>query len=215
MHSVSQRKPARLSRAEQQALTRARVLEAADAVFAERGFHAARLEEIAGRAGYTRGAVYSNFKDKNDLALAIIEQRIRSVTMLLEELVGGPGDPVAEAEYAGDRVAQLLGGERSWAPLFLEFATHAARHPELGSRLTALYRDLVASIARMLEAFASRADVQLPGSAERLALTMVAATDGAALERLIDPERADARLLGQMLGWIVAGLIASQSRRAT
>jgi AcrR family transcriptional regulator len=189
-------------------------LEAADAVFAEHGVHAARLEEIAERAGYTRGAVYSNFKDKDDLALAIIEQRIRSVTTLLEESVGTPGDPVAEAEFAGDRVAQLFGGERSWAPLFLEFATHAARHPRLGSRLTGLYRGLVASISRVLEAFGTQAEVQLPASAERLALAMVAATDGVALERLIDPERADAQLLSDLLGWIVSGLIASQSRRS-
>jgi AcrR family transcriptional regulator len=214
MQSVSQWVPRRLSRAEQQALTRQRVLGAADAVFAEHGFHAARLEKIAERAGYTRGAVYSNFKDKNDLALAIIEQRIRSVTTLLEESVGSSGDPVSAAEFAGDRVAELFGGERSWAPLFLEFATHAARHPELGARLTYAYRGLVGSIARVLEAFAGRTGLELPASAERLALTLVAATDGVALERLIDPERADARLFGELLGWIVAGLAASQSHQA-
>jgi hypothetical protein len=44
---------------------------------------------------------------------------------------------------------------------------------------------------------------------------MVAAGDGVALERLIDPERADASLLAEMLGWLVTGLIASQSRPAS
>jgi AcrR family transcriptional regulator len=215
MHTVSEPKRQRLTRAEQQALTRRRVLDAADAVFAERGFHAASLEEIVERAGYTRGAVYSNFSGKDELALAIIEQRIQSVTTLLEDSVKASADPVAQAEVAGLQVAQLFEGERSWAPLFLEFATQAARHPELGSRLTELYRGLVASIARVLEAFASRAGVDLPISAERMAWTMVAAGDGVALERLIDPERADASLLAEMLGWLVTGLIASQSRPAS
>jgi AcrR family transcriptional regulator len=211
MHTVSEGRRQRLTRDEQQALTRRRVLEAADTVFAERGFHAARLAEIADRAGYTRGAVYSNFNNKDDLALAIIEQRIRSVTTLLDESVGTTGDPAVQAALAGTRVAHLLGGEPAWGALFLEFATHAARHPELGSRLRELYRGLAGSIAQVLEPFVSQAEGRLPASAERLALTMLAASDGAALERFIDPERADAQLLGDMLGWLVTGLVASQS----
>lgn len=212
MHSVSEAKIGRarhgrrLTRAEQQAITRGRVLDAADRVFADRGFHGATLDEIALAAGYTRGAVYSNFRNKDDLALAIVERRIEAVVALLRETVRSGTDPVAQAALTGERLTELLGGEPGWAPLFLEFAPHAARDPALAVRLAALWRSLVASIADVL---ADAAGGEMPYPAERLALTMVAATDGAALARLIDPEVVDERLLGEMLGLIVAGVVAS------
>jgi len=208
MHTVSEARRKRLTRAEQQALTRRRVLEAADEAFAEHGFHAARLEEIAERAGYTRGAVYSNFKDKNELALAIVEQRIAAATTLLRgSAAEAVGDPVAAARAAGPRFAALLEGERSWAPLFLEFLPHASRHPEVGPRLADLYRGLTESIVDVLE---TSAPGGAPGWADRLALTMLAATDGVAIQRLIDPERVDRQLLGEMLSWIAAGRLAGR-----
>jgi AcrR family transcriptional regulator len=211
MHTVSESPRRRLTRAEQQALTRRRVLEAADAVFSEEGFHAARLEGIAERAGYTRGAVYSNFKDKNDLALAIIERRVYEARATLEQAAAESGGSVKRARDSGDRVSALMHGERPWGPLFLEFVTHAARHPKLAERLTALYRELGDALADMLAASGVRASAGGQPTPQRLALVMLAATDGAALERMIDPERADAELAGDILGLIVAGLGAGGS----
>jgi AcrR family transcriptional regulator len=209
MHSVSESGGKRLTRAQQQAQTRERVLEAADEVFARRGFHAARLEQIADQAGFTRGAVYSNFRGKDELALAIIEGRIRSVTALLDEIATASEATAADAEAAGLRFSELLAGDRDWGPLFLEFATHASRHPELAARMTELYRGLSDSIATVLVATTGRAGVQLPVAPERLALIVLALTDGASVERLIDPERADGQLMAEMFGWIAAGLLAS------
>lgn len=191
-------------------MTRRRVLDAADEVFAERGFHAARVEEIAERAGYTRGAVYSNFDDKGDLALAIIEHRVDAAIALLQESVGAKTSALRAAEAAGPRFMQLLLGEPSWAPLFLEFVTHAGRHPELRSRLTALYGVLAASIASLLDQVATVSGGELRVSTERLARMMLAATDGVALQRLIDPESTDDGLLGEMFGAIIAGTVARE-----
>ena len=205
MHSVSEASRRRLSRAEQQALTRRRVLDAADSVFTERGFHAARLEDIAERAGYTRGAVYSNFKDKNDLALAIIERRIAEAREILDDVAAQASDPVKRAQETGARFSALM-NERAWGPLFLEFVTHASRHPELAQRLTDLYRGLADSIVEILRTMGVRDGQPGQPPLQRLALIMLAATDGAALERMIDPERADAQLAGEVLGWIVKGL---------
>lgn len=206
MHSVSESPRRRLTRAEQQAQTRQRVLDAADEIFSEDGFHAARLEAIAERAGYTRGAVYSNFKDKNELALAIIERRVGEARATLATVASESGGSVQRARETGTRVLHLMHGERPWGPLFLEFVTHATRHPELAERLTALYRGLGDAITDVLAASGLRLDNKEQPSIQRLALVMLAATDGAALERMIDPERADAELAGDMLGWIVAGI---------
>jgi AcrR family transcriptional regulator len=210
MHSVSQTHERRLTRAAQQALTRQRVLDAADTVFTERGFHAARLEDVAELAGYTRGAVYSNFKDKNDLALAIIERRIAEARRILDEVTAAEGDSLERAQEAGIRFSRLINDERPWGPLFLEFVTHTSRHPDLARRLTDLYRGLADSIADVLRATGVQGGPGRP-TTERLALVMLAATDGAALEGMIDPERADSQLAGEMLGFIVAGMQSAAS----
>ena len=62
------------TRSDNKARTRADLLAAAREVFLARGFHAATLEEIAERAGYTKGAVYSNFEGKDDLFLALLAE---------------------------------------------------------------------------------------------------------------------------------------------
>jgi AcrR family transcriptional regulator len=61
------------------AQTRAKLIEAAAAVIGEKGFDRASMEEIAGRAGMSRGAVYGNFKDKEELFLALIESRWKPI----------------------------------------------------------------------------------------------------------------------------------------
>src|SRR5262249_59391444 len=90
--------PRPATRAEQQLQTRERLIDAASQVFARRGYHAATLEEVAREAGYSTGAVYSNFSGKEDLFLALADRQI-----------GGPAEQAqvvaraaAEAEAAGD-----------------------------------------------------------------------------------------------------------------
>src|SRR4051812_8217985 len=60
--------------------TRARLLDAAVEVIRERGFYRTTLEEVARRAGMTRGAIYGNFNDKDELLLAVVETRFRPIT---------------------------------------------------------------------------------------------------------------------------------------
>ena len=67
----------RLTRAESRERTRAHLLEAAADVFAQRGFHGASVEEVADVAGYTKGAVYSNFASKDELLRETLEYRTR------------------------------------------------------------------------------------------------------------------------------------------
>ena len=70
----------RLSRQERKSQTRERLLDAAAQVFARRGFESASLDEVAAAAGYTKGAVYSNFASKTDLVIALIVRRIEVQT---------------------------------------------------------------------------------------------------------------------------------------
>ena len=73
----------RLTRAESRVRTREQVIAAAAEVFTQKGFHGASLEEIAEAAGYSRGAVYSNFADKTDVFLAVLDERMhRRITQV-------------------------------------------------------------------------------------------------------------------------------------
>ena len=120
----------RLTRAESAALTRSRLLEAAQRVFFERGFHGASLEAVSEEAGLTKGAVYSQFESKADLFLAYQEERntqtIQRVADRLAEL--GPGDwPLGViVEHWRNR---LLHESLEQSLLVIEFWASACRDP--------------------------------------------------------------------------------------
>src|SRR5436189_4660304 len=103
----------RLSRAERRERTRQDLVSAAEDCFVSRGFHASSVDEVAERAGYTKGAVYSNFASKEDLFFAVYERRVERA---LTEVV--PGLRQAGAEQAFDRLAtatiQRRGRDDGW-----------------------------------------------------------------------------------------------------
>src|SRR5271165_3909467 len=72
--------------------TREHLLQAAAQVFAERGFHGTSLDEVAAAAGFSKGAVYSNFRNKEDLFLALLawvySQEMQGLRETLERLEG-------------------------------------------------------------------------------------------------------------------------------
>jgi AcrR family transcriptional regulator len=120
----------RLSRVERREQTRQELLSAAEACFVSQGFHASSVDQVAERAGYTKGAVYSNFASKEDLFFAVYERRVEQV---LEEVV--PGLRQAGAERAFDWLAtgtiERRDRDDGWLAVFFEFWAHVVRHPEL------------------------------------------------------------------------------------
>src|SRR5690242_4347804 len=109
--------------------TRGRLLEAAERVFVRDGFEAARLEDIAAGAGYTRGAFYANFESKEDIFFALLEHwvsgRIEQINSLLRQhATTAKGVRALRQHYA------QLAKNRSLALLSLEFKLFAIRHPQ-------------------------------------------------------------------------------------
>ncbi|HEX8791521.1 MAG TPA: TetR/AcrR family transcriptional regulator [Polyangiaceae bacterium] len=103
MNRPSRRPPSR--RDEARALFRNAILDAAEAVFAERGFHGARIQDIAARARTAVGTVYNHFEDKDDVLHALLEERTEE---MLEQLRVRPGDPTSFHERLEARVGRLL-----------------------------------------------------------------------------------------------------------
>jgi AcrR family transcriptional regulator len=136
--------------------TRARLLGAARAVFCERGFQATTVEDICTRAGFTRGAFYSNFSSTEELFLALWDEqagRILDGARALIELVGQLANPLDVTQAA---LVDLELVESDWFVLNTEFFLHARRHPEIAEELTRhrtrLREELGAVLAVLLDA---------------------------------------------------------------
>src|SRR5271166_1495702 len=105
---------------ERAGITRSRLIQSAEKIFARDGFEAAKLEEIAADAGYTRGAFYANFDTKEDLFFALLEQEISSRIASLEREMDKVHDPEAKLKTMREFFLSKT-MDRRWSLLALEF----------------------------------------------------------------------------------------------
>jgi AcrR family transcriptional regulator len=185
--------------AERTEATRQKLLAAAERIFARDGFEAARLEDIAAGAGYTRGAFYANFCGKEEIFFALLEKwvwhRIDSVRAVLRKQKT-PRQKLAAlrkhyAEIAKDRRVVLIS---------LEFKLFALRHPEAHARLQDRHRRLRAMwgelIAELLEALGRT----LPISNTAASAACSSLAQGLLLEQLVDPKTLSEKDVRHILG---------------
>ena len=197
----------RLTRAEQQAQTRARLIDAAANVFARRGFQAASVEEIAEEAGYSHGAVYSNFDGKADLFLAVFEdymaQRVGELAQTQAEL---PDDAPLEirARALADQWMQRLARDRESMLLHMEFIVHAGREPELAERFGIRSSVMRQAVARYIVKYQREAAAELAMPADDLALVLRALGIGLAIEALVSPDGVRDDLYGDFVELLVS-----------
>ncbi len=196
-------------RDEQRALTRRRLLDAAEAVFGRRGFYGASVEEIARQAGATTGALYSNFDSKEDLFLALFDERIATDVRDYSQIVASSASLVESACDVADHWMGILAERPYYFPLLVEFWAHALREPRLKSRLANRFAALREAAARLLSQGSSQVGISLSDeTAERLALIITALGNGLALEKLIDPDAIPDSLHSELLALILSGLAA-------
>jgi AcrR family transcriptional regulator len=121
----------RRTQAERREQTREEVLAAAARVFAKRGFHATSLDAIAEEAGFSRGAVYYNFADKEELFLELLDRRCAERAQDLREVFADADEDVEatsrRAQLAADHALDAMTGDPEWRALYMEFLAHAAR----------------------------------------------------------------------------------------
>ncbi len=187
--------------------TREYLLRAAAQVFAERGFHEATLDEVAAAAGFTKGAVYSNFKNKEDLFLALLEDAYaRDMAAIKETLEASDVPPEARL---GDFV-QMMRGEMEYVPnlgtLYLEFHLYALRNPTARERLNELERADVRAIADIIESERTQREIEIDEPVERTARIIVALFRGISMMRTSDPEMAGEDLLEGAIAFVSRGL---------
>lgn len=188
-------------------LTREHLLAAAAQVFAERGFHGATLDEVARVAGFSKGAVYSNFESKDDLFLALFksgyEQEMARLVATLEASDVPPADRLSD-------FVSLIQDESREAPtsplLHLEFWLYAARNPEARARLAAIDDEAVAGSAALLRTLREEEGMEPLEDPERVARVIEVLFRGISLLRIMQPEVVDDRLLEVAIEFVARGL---------
>lgn len=197
----------RETRSEKQARTRAALLATAAKNFAHRGYAAASVEEIAEEAGYSHGAVYSNFDSKADLFLAVFEDymagRARELAATQVEL-GEEVPPEVRARALADQWMKRFAKDRESFVLHMEFIAHAGRDPELAGRFGARSAALREAVAQYISGYQDEIGVELPLPAEDLALIFRALGIGLAIEALVNADAVRDDLYGDFVELLVA-----------
>ena len=180
--------------------TRRKLLDAAKRIFAQDGFEAARLEDIAAGAGYTRGAFYANFDGKEDIFFALLEEwvqkRIDAFTTILREK-NHPAEKLAGlrkhyAELACDRRLVLIS---------MEFKLFALRHPESHARLRDRHRRIRATWGNLISELLHSLGQTLPLSNPAASACLSAMAQGLLLEHLVDPKTLSENDVRHVLGF--------------
>jgi len=177
-----------MTREQSRQQTRERLLDAAAQVFAEQGVNGASVEQIAERAGYSRGAFHGNFKDKDQLVAALLERRTQ---IELEEVRALTQDASSPAE-AMDRL-RAWNIERArhlddWLALRLELLLHALRHPEVRSVMAERERTARTALAGGIAQSLAERGAESPAEPLQLALIVHALEDGLLLQRMLSPD---------------------------
>lgn len=166
--------------------TRERVLDAAERLFLVRGYTRVTIEDIASKAGYTRGAVYSSFAGKDEIFVALIDARF-------DRQIDSAWESLSTALASEDRLAALgrwmasqFESAREWSTAEIEFAAHAATKPALRARLADMQRAGRRDLAGFLSEQCAAAGVEPPFDPEMLALVITSLARGLMVEWMVD-----------------------------
>jgi AcrR family transcriptional regulator len=168
---------------ERRAATHGRLIEAATKVVARRGFHAATVDEIAEEAGFSVGALYSNFEGKDDLFLAVFDGHLR----WYEERLGVAAHTPDPGRVFSDWMDALMENPEQLL-IFIEFWAYAVRKPKLRRSFAARLAEIRSAMAAAIEQRAAATGNELPVPPETLALVLLAVGRGLGLEKLADAE---------------------------
>lgn len=206
--------PRRMTRKEKQARTRSSLLRSAAKVFACKGMQQASIDEITEDAGYTKGAFYANFKSKEELFLAMLDQRFGERLEEIDAAIHTDAPPEDQARQAGIDFIRAISADPEWERLYFEFAAYASRNDDFRDELVTRNTALRQRIAALLTERAAELGWDPPMSADEAARMIFAMANGMALEKLLEPESVSEELYGSMLVIFFGGLRAA-SRQPT
>lgn len=173
----AQTRAGRETRSERSARIREELIVAAARVFRRHGFHGASLDRVSAEAGYTKGAVYSNFEGKDDLFFAVYDRQVAGRFDQLKEAFDAGG--MREAIH---RYLRLVDEDPEWSILLVEFTAYASRHPHLQAALADRSRALTARVADQM----GRSVSKDPEVVDRISLAALIVSTGVSVRRVVD-----------------------------
>ena len=193
----------RLSRPESQARTRAELIATARDLFLANGYANTSLEAVADAAGYSKGAVYSNFRNKKELCLEVLDLIHTTKFGEVMELLGTDG-PLDERIADFQAWAERTLGDVGWTMLEFEFMVIARDDEHLGAALVAKLGAARAMAAAALQDLSRTLGVELPVPVDDAATSLLSLGIGLGIQRAVDPSLS-AKLITDGLRLLLAG----------
>jgi AcrR family transcriptional regulator len=191
---------------------RERILDAASKVFAAEGFAGATIDAIGQAAGFTKGAVYSNFDSKDELFLALLDREFELRGAQIATALEGGGGTAAAARDLSRSVLDSVHGHADYYVLFVEYWLRAVRDPKLRERL--IERRRAAATDQASHILDSTGAVASGPHLANLAQLVVTVNLGIAMEEVLRPGTIDPDLLAQLITTLL-GSVAAQSNQDT
>ena len=179
------------------------LLDAALSEFTRDGYDRVSLDQVAAAAGFSKGAIYSNFTNKEDLFLTLMDQQVRSRIRAVESASADEDLPIDRGDLAlevGRRITELIGADGGFQLLYLEYVTRSARDPSARDALAQRRRSvrtLVANAAR--EALGSDHPLWERTTPQLIAIAILALSNGLALERIATPDEIPDDAFGELV----------------
>ncbi|WP_432488002.1 TetR/AcrR family transcriptional regulator [Kineococcus sp. SYSU DK018] len=174
-HPARPRGPRTTRRREQ---TRTRLLAAALELLAEQGLARSSVEGVCERAGFTRGAFYSNFASMDEVVAALFAQQAGRVLGHVRARLPRTGEPTGLPDLVA-RVLDLLPVDRQWLAVRAEFSAQALRNPAAAQVLTTAREELLTQLGPLLAEGLTRAGRTATAPATEVARAVLAAHEGA------------------------------------
>ncbi|WP_166968576.1 TetR/AcrR family transcriptional regulator [Brevibacterium atlanticum] len=190
---------------------RRRLIAAAAEEFTEHGYGAATVDDIALRAGFTKGAVYSNFRSKQGLFAAVLEERSASERDRLLQAPTRPADEVAT--FVAGVVAESITEDEQRGRLGLEFAARAARDPAARQAWGPLRRTQREVAERAIREVSAQSGLELSIDPGVAALILHCLTNGLSMEHLADPEQVDSAAIEQAIVALIESITHAEPER--
>ncbi|MEC5405499.1 TetR/AcrR family transcriptional regulator [Paraburkholderia sp. MPAMCS5] len=200
----------RLTREQSKDQTRQRLLDSAQAIFMKKGFVAASVEDIAGAAGYTRGAFYSNFRSKNELLLELLRRDHETMQAGLRAIF----ENAASREEMEARVMlyySTLHRENKCFLLWVEAKLLAVRDGRFRLRFNAFLHEKLKQLAAYIREFSSRVGTPLLLEPEMLAMGLMGLCDGVQFFHTVDPQNVPSEAAEAVLAGFFARVVFGRS----
>lgn len=201
--------PEVLTRKETQERTRERLLAAAAKVFARRGYQGATVDEIASEAGFTIGALYSNFAGKEELFLALADRQVAQRAAEVRAIAEAAETDGDASEEAAAQFRAFLEADPDWPLLYYEFWSLSVRNPELQGELAKRREVIRDALAETLERVAKQHGFKLRFPAPQLATAIAASLNGLAFERAASPDALPDEVFAEFVTAVLGCAIAA------